>query len=91
MTRSEFFVWAGSVGIALSAVLGIIAVFFPASWLIITSLAIGGISAPFAILSARYAAREQQRQFEALYKLTSIGRQEAALRQLRAPMEKHHG
>lgn len=64
MTRSEIFVWIGSAGIFLSAAIGIVAVFFPSSWLIITSLALGGISAPAAIVSARYAAREQQKQFE---------------------------
>src|SRR5260221_10852757 len=64
MTRSELFVWIGSAGFFLSAVIGIVAVFFPLSWLIIMSVGLGGISAPTAIVSVRYAAREQQERFE---------------------------
>jgi hypothetical protein len=89
-TKSEIFVWVGSAGILLSAVLGIVAVFFPAAWLIIISLALGGISAPAAILSARYAASEEQKRFEYLYIRTPEGRQRSALAQLRAPMERTH-
>jgi hypothetical protein len=97
MTRSELFVWIGSAGVFLSAVLGIVAVFFPYSWLIIVSLGLGGISAPTAILSARYAASEQQKQFEKeqreretrdqqLYVLTPEGRVRRNLEQLHAHM-----
>lgn len=85
MTRSELFVWIGSAGILLSAAIGIIAVFFPLSWLIILSLGLAGISAPTAIVSVKYAAREQQERFEQeqraretrdqqLYDLTPEGR-----------------
>ena len=98
MTRSELFVWVGSAGIFLSAVIGIVAVFFPLSWLIIMSLGLGGISAPTAILSARYAASEQQERSEQeqrereardqqFYGLTPEGRLRRNLEQLRAPYE----
>ncbi len=91
MARSEIFVWVGSAGVFLSAAIGIVAVFFPAAWLIIMSLVLGGISGSTAILSSKYATREQLKQFQYLYGLTPKGRQESALNQLRAPMERTHG
>jgi hypothetical protein len=90
MTRSTFFVWIGSVVILLSAILGIVALRPPTSWLIIVSLALAGISAIPPILSAKYAASEQQKRDKELYDLTPKGRHEIARARLLTPMVKHH-
>lgn len=67
-TKSEIFLWLSSGAIFLSAVIGIVAVVFTSgTWyyvLLIFSIALGGVSAPTAIMTGRQTALEQQERFE---------------------------
>ena len=67
-TKSEIFLWLSSSAIFLSAVIGIVAVVITTGTLyyvlLIFSIALGGVSAPTAILAGRQTALEQQERFE---------------------------
>lgn len=62
--KSELFIWIGSIGLVVSSALGIVAILWSLQVVAIVSLSLAGVSAPTAILSARYASIEQQKRFE---------------------------